>query len=543
MKGIYLLFMRQAARQSAVFLVATAAGLIAVQQFFFHRSGLGSYFALGLVWLAIGAYQASQCMPRNINWIAIMPFSRPKLLLLTSLINSSILLMASLCFVLVVVTVDLVKFGGLHNASVVWSTFANFVLYFYRKLFTYPTAFAWATTFLVGSYAFALLTSPTWRGTHQTLSLRTFLSQLWNAEEPQKQTYYRTWLFIVCIFAIAARDYFLAPFGVFGLFLLVMAKLCPRMWRVAVNISPREQRVATACLFALALLQLGWVYGLERKALRSPATDERVRAIEFLGPFAGQLSQESLAEILESNISKDSVISVGNTYLALFHSGEKILADRDSAISFTDAVENKDGLSPLLKTIELFEPASLGKAELRALFGAMSPLSRDPRETRIFLMMLGAKLSVAELKEFAVSSNEAENRYALIRARYERDPSLVDVIQKQMQNYGDEVVYAALSTLSLMRGQKVTLDDWRQVRGGRSLAVSFFEPRCDGLTFESLEQLSAQQVSLLNVCLRERADRADLFLLEDIEDAGWIAPPLSSFQKSIVSEVFEVADY
>lgn len=537
MARLYLLFCRLIVRQSVILCLASVGVLLALQQFFLHQSPTGSLLALGLAWIGIAAFQAHRCIPQNLNWLVMMPLSKRNLIALTFLVNVTVLLFAAGCFALALAGTDLVKNGEFRNTDIVLGWIESFLRYAYWRLFTSPAAFAWATAFLLGSYSVMLLTIPSWR-VPKSFSLHLFYRRFWNSPDPAQRNYVRSTALVLLVFCVVTRQFLMTPFGIFSSLLFVMAVTCPRMWRMAANISHVQQTFATVVFVTLALIESGWVYGLQRKALLSAFSDERVKAIEFLGPFAGPMSQPLLAEILEADLSRDSVSSIGNDYLRRFHEGRKVVTNQDQFLHFNVAVGTKQGLSALAKTVELFDASSLNLSDLKALFATMVPLTRDPRETRLFLMLLGAKLTETEFMQMFNSENEAEIRYALIRSRYLRDSSVLNQIRKNLPRYSDETVFIALTTLSLLKGERVTLEDWRSSQKGRQIASSFFDPNCEEFHPSSFDQPSPSEIPLINVCLRQRVDKQDLFLLEDIEDAGWIAPPINSFQKSLLGEVF-----
>lgn len=538
MQALYLLFMRQVIKNVALLCLVSVAGLIAVQQFLFNQAVLSSYIALAIFWLGVALYQANHSVPKNLNWILGLPLGRQRLLVLTLVVNVSILVICTVCYFAAVGMADLLRGGHLRNVNPILQTVGSFIRYFQHKLFVTPSAFAWANACLIGMTSLTALSAPSWRLSNRPLNLRTLLQCLWSSTDKQNAQYRRT-VFAVCLgFAFLAKDYLVSPFGVFTLVLIGIALIFPRVWRQGICLSRTEMNFATLILGLIASCEIAWVYGLERHELVSASTDVRVRAIEFLGPFSGPISQQAFAHILESSLSKESLVELSRVYMEKFHHGKKIVASQDPYLHFEAAVASKDSVSSLVKTVEIFQPASLNARDLKALFSAMVPLTGDPREMRLFLMMLEASVEPDELKRMLESNNEAEIRYGLVRARYDRDASLVAHIEKNMPHFSDEEIIIALHTLSILGGERVKLEDWRNFKNGRKLASSFFDANCDNFQPESLESIPPRQFARLNICLRLKADRKDLFLLEDIEEAGWISPPVNSYQRTILTEVF-----
>jgi len=540
MQALYLLFMRQVIRNVALLCLVSVAGLIAVQQFLFNQAVLSSYIALAVFWLGVALYQANHALPKNLNWVLGLPLSRQRLLVLTFCVNFSILLVCVVSYFATVGLADLLRAGHLRNVNPILQTVSTFLRYFHHKLFVTPSAFAWANACLVATTSVTAMSAPSWRLSNRPISLRSLFQSLWNSADKQQAQYRRTALAVALGFGFLAKDYLISPFGVFMLVLIGIAVIFPKVWRQGICLSTTEVNFATLILGLVASCEIAWVYGLERRELVSASTDVRVRAIEFLGPFSGPISQQAFAHILESSLSKESLVELSRVYLEKFHHGRKIVASQDPYLHFEAAVSSKDSVSSLVKTVELFQPASLSTRDLKALFSAMVPLTGDPREMRLFLMMLDANVEPDELIHMMESNNEAEIRYGLVRARYDRDSRLVAQIEKNMAHFSDEEIIVALHTLSLLGGERVKLEDWRNFKNGRKLASNFFDANCDAFQPETLDSISPRQFPRLNICLRMKADRHDLFLLEDIEEAGWITPPINSYQRTILSEVFSL---
>jgi catechol-2,3-dioxygenase len=133
-------------------------------------------------------------------------------------------------------------------------------------------------------------------------------------------------------------------------------------------------------------------------------------------------------------------------------------------------------------------------------------------------------------------------RYGLIRSRYDRDPSLIPVVESNMAQYSDDLRLNALTTLSIFYGKYIGLDDWVKYRSKSSFGShgNYFNTNCANFNLTKTGDLNESNIQLLNLCIRQKARKGESFQLKNIESAGWIGLPLKSFQKRIVEEVFQI---
>jgi len=185
--------------------------------------------------------------------------------------------------------------------------------------------------------------------------------------------------------------------------------------------------------------------------------------------------------------------------------------------------------------MRLFDLSTLGKDDLEAYDAATGGRSIDFDSA---LRWLAAKLTADDVLALIRSENEADNAYALVRLRYDRDPRAVRAILDAMPRYSERGVSLSLTTLSILAGKKMTLEALQKARSNGDLKSLYRRIDCGDEKLWSDSKPLQAEAAVENVCLRARADRARVADLRILEQAGWIEPRSHPEQAALAARLF-----
>ena len=363
------------------------------------------------------------------------------------------------------------------------------------------------------------------------------LLEMWSLFDRQRRIMFLSWLAVSLLFLWFFRDYLKSPFGVFAILFFCFSTVSSFIAVSTVALRTLHRRTWIAFPVLAALTGIVYVYRTCVVEMNSVSLRERARAFMALGAFSTNIGREQLAAILESDLNEWEISVLGRRYQNDFLNGGSVRKGSLENLQFKRVLANKKELPEILSAASLFEVSDLGLEELNLLFTKMADVRSWPDKVA-FLKLLPAKIRTEEVTLLLDSKNDRAIYYGLLRARYERSGGLVPEITKRIPSYKDRLRWEALQTVSLLCGRYVGLDDFENIRKDRTLASPFLEVSCERVRINDIHRISAEDMSLLNVCLRERVDKKDLVLLEEIESIGWIDPPLNSYQQKLLKRIF-----
>ncbi len=291
-------------------------------------------------------------------------------------------------------------------------------------------------------------------------------------------------------------------------------------WRAQMALSPRQTRLCIAVSLAVGLLPL-LALTLEAERLRTAGTPAvKAAAIAFLGGLAPGASREELASLLGAGLDPLNFQRIGGLYQDRFNGGRPLDAGQEPFVRFRDLLAAASS-AQAPDVVGLFDPSTFGKDDLAAYDAAIPSTTGNLGRP---LRWLRAKLTAEDLLELLRSKNETDAAYALLRLRYERAPRAVGEILRDMPRYSGWDVSLALTTLSILAGQKLTLEALPKTRVGVDPGGLFRRVDCASFAPRSKAELETADPGVLNACVRERADRADLATLSRLELFGWLDP-------------------
>jgi len=241
----------------------------------------------------------------------------------------------------------------------------------------------------------------------------------------------------------------------------------------AVALGKLHRRTWAALPALAALIVIGYTYSTCLKETDSASLRVRARAFMALGAFSINIGREQLAAILESDLNDWEIRILGSRYRREFLKGSKVRKNGLENLQFKRVLANKKELPEILAMVSLFEISDLGVDEIDLLFSKMAEARSWPDKIA-FLRLLPAKIATKDIVKLLDQSNDRAIYYALLRARYERQPELIPEITKRITGYKDKLRWEALQTISLLSGRYVGLDDFEKITKDRSLASPFY---------------------------------------------------------------------
>lgn len=247
-------------------------------------------------------------------------------------------------------------------------------------------------------------------------------------------------LFIAAPFAIAAR--LVSPFSIFLFFVTVvpLGILLNSLRTVGFSAIYRRawMRSTGAVCLAFALL----VYGVSlRRLADDKPVKQRFESFEFLGFFAGKLSQKSaLEEFLREPLASGDARSASRYYSAIANRGffddnkREWIDQRKSALKFADVIANKDSGDALHAVGSLFDPGSLGAEDLDLYLARERHLAGLKREatgsngTMDYQFWLRASIPESKVLELLSSDHLVAVQLGLAFARFDPKQSYIDKI-------------------------------------------------------------------------------------------------------------------
>lgn len=539
MRSLFRLFRRIILRITAVYAVGSVIGVLALDKMF------GGYdFYLGMLVLiapTLAWFQTFMLVPKNLDWLMSLPISKRNLLVLHYATGVFASVMAIIATVFALIVLTLIK----TDSQVSLDRFVSHApaLVSEAKIAPYMSGvdiYGWMTALLMISFYHALSMSIS-----RPVTTKRLYWNLWNHVNPILRWCVRVgWLALIAAAALA-RDYALAPFGIFVVTTVVFLFLTTFNTTYALGVSHAQRRRWMAASAGVAGVQLVFLFAHATIGVKSGSFDRRVASVMFLGPLSGGISKSDLVRLLEADIGADRVEELGEHYKKSFAGGKRIRMSLDEDVSFLRALATKRDYAAAMNTINLFDPSDLGYAELSALFGKLQPLLAECRCDFQGHDLLGARIHWSDALKFLSSRSDLAVQYGLLWARYRGkafDSQFVPAIARGMASYSDKSKLLALRTLSVLRGRRVTFNDWmREGKGmtmndGRSVS-SFFDVNCKSWVPKSVSELGAEDVPFLNYCIRQRADLAHV---AEIESLGWLEPPFDLRARSVIRKVLKV---
>ncbi len=472
-------------------------------------------------------------LPRNFSWLMGVPISKRQIILLLGAVNFTLAIVGVLCHFLIIGLVSYFINGDLAHLRItfaVWQNFFHNVGHFAPFQGADPQAYAMLVSIVMffGLVFFAPITG----NNRQQLSFKRLPTADWIKANPLAV------LRIVAIplFMYITRSYFLSPFGIFILWIFGLCVVVPASWVSQIALTGRAAKTSYILFLIFAFLNIAVTYGLSRSAIRGNS-EGKVKAILFLGQFAGHANQKELASLLETDMGVRTGNQLGNQYLVEFNEGEKLERGVEKVIDFEKLINSRKTIPAIQSAYELYDPETLTLNDLRTVFRAFKKLGYQD-DARAYFPFLEAEVSPAQMIGLFGSEDKMENAYALLRARYDRDPAYTKPILGNLPRYSEKTLLVALDTLSILRSSRVTLEDWRMIRNGRSLAAVKEEANCAKLHVDSLSGLKPSDAGLFNICLRQKANKFDSDLISAIEHVGWFEIPLSAAGIWTANKVF-----
>lgn len=336
-------------------------------------------------------------------------------------------------------------------------------------------------------------------------------------------------------FGPVIRSYFTAGFGQMTLWCALLVMLAAISATSALKMPKRHSRLIWGVSAAVVALQVGFVYKLALSGVSSSESKDRIASLSFLGGFGPGLTKRDIAKLLESGTGGGQLRSLREAHS--FLNNVDPLADGD--LDFFRLIEAQKSRDAVWDIVSIFKPDALTAKHLQAIFQKLSAL--PPSDRNDSLRLLSAQVSAGDLAAMLRSQSQDAAQYATVRARYERYPELAAVFHEQLLTAGDKLKLSMLATLSYYYGRKLGLNDWIELKSGRSIASSldYFIPNCAHANVADFKAVTTEQLSLLNVCLRQKLNRQDRYWVERAETLGWLELPLGPRDIALLRHVFK----
>lgn len=209
------------------------------------------------------------------------------------------------------------------------------------------------------------------------------------------------------------------------------------------------------------------------------------------------------------------------------------------SLNFQRTLATKISPDALSDTMNLFDLNTLSYENLRFLLQLPVMQRQILVNTHLLFHFSKIPISSDQMMELLNSNFAPENTFALVRARYYRNPAFIPVIQNRLLQYSDENRNRALVTLSILAGKRFSLLDLGDLARRRMTSPFFFVECTNWNPRSMLSQVSEtiKHEAIFNACLREKARTARCRLQESIESKGWFTMPLDSRDLSLVGQV------
>lgn len=526
--------------KDCAFLIGGAILGLAILKFFLSSAVLLILF--GFVGFILMIVKIPVLVNKDLNWILVLPISKRRILAFKygfTLLSLLLFVISYLSVALAVLTIEgsLGSFLTQLSAAAAWSNadLADMVL----LVFGFGGALHSVGMHFAHRESQRRLMSSLTRRKRLLMYLFCFLSCLWMI----------TWLHPKNLHQ--ASSFFIESMLVIWVVAAVTSPYSASFYLCLPN--RIRNRLITASV-AFALIPIGIVYLVVLSGLESSSVRRQIESIELVGTLPrgvlGQVwetlglgvSKSKVAKLLETELRPEEFWKLSRFYLDTYFKGNMIRKSQDQDLHFEALVNAKRSISEFHQVVWLFDPSDFDSNDLKLIFDRMQFLSQGKVADLNPLLLLRSKSTPSALVEFLKSSNPLAVRYALFRSRYDRDPSLIPAIEARLPELSDELRMSALKTLSVLVGAYVGLDAFLEYRTGKRIpgTSSFFSIDCSRFRPSTLDEVAQDAAPALNLCIRERADRINLKLLDAIEKSSWILPPFSESQLWAIKEVFHL---
>ncbi len=491
----------------------------------FHLVGISV-----LLWGGFCIRQWVTLLPKNWDWMVLLPFHRLQLVSVVLLINSLIFIFSLLGCMLMIGANDLLSRSlqgpGLNGLLVFFSLSKNGLRQLYRIVLVDKSAPAFSLLILIFTITVSILTAPRWH----------FASFVKSIANWSSKTTHRTLIAILIPMAFISlyRYWGHSPFFLFSALLLIIWQYLPYEWRQNYRFTRTQaQRIPiVALLWWIGVVSFTGVWA--GRCLNSGSIARQVSALHFLGPIRMGNYQEKIENLIKADLEEPLLRS-------LLHDYHKFLAEnpRHRRLSFKQMIENKSNLESVHRILSSFDITHFTREDIEPILERFKSNELDSKLQRILLTLTPLPLLESELTDFLSSNSRLKTHFALLKLRYDPNPRLISSLRRQIDHLDESQISDGLLTLSLLEKRKIGFQEWfTSSKKNRALASSIeVEIDCDKQIPRSRAELDTVPELVLNQCLRSWADRSDPFLMLDIEEIGWFQQPLTPYRATIVNEV------
>ena len=544
MTTLFQIFSKQALRQWMFFIAGSVLGVFVLSRYF-TDDGFLLIGPLCFAW-ALSSMQ-STLISRNLGWIMALPISKKSILLLNYLFNFWVFVLFLVSNAIVVTALTFVKHIQIVGYKLTFnSTGYRDSFFTISSGWKTPQFDAWlnnnaielVTVTIIGLSCIHALCMTVFN----SVALKQFHNKYWHHPDLKSRRIYRAFLVFLALSGLSGISLFSSGFGQVLLWCCIFTLFPAVSSSTALSMCTRQRNKLILGSLVLITIESVLIYTVAARGANNPSSERRVESILFLGPFGHGIARQNVAKLLEGDLKDEAISRLSDYYLSTFHDGRKIKKYEDAFVHFEAVISSKRTEWSVMKAASLFDFSELDYSDIRILFDKLASVPGDQPNSISLYPLFAAKLTTSDISQFLQSHNDLSIRYALLRSRYEGDPSLIPVITSQLKHYKDELRLAALKTLSVLTGHYVGLDAWALIKNQHSLPVFAAHPEIDCLSFKptSLSELTPTHIPALNVCIRKRADKRDSRLLDSIESAGWLDLQPDSRKIWLIKHVFHL---
>lgn len=532
MRILFRVFLKDILSLAFVFIVIAILSTWILSLFFSEYTW--ALFLSGGFGLSLAGFTSSNLLANNKEWLTPLPISKKKTLLFAFLFQLTTLFIFSLATLFVVFSVLFLK-GDLFKV--------------FQQMDQYPKnptsgiyLKTWMIVTLIQAISIACLRCFPPRFTFILLKER------WHQKDRLGRLVFRTATLGVIGLLLVLFKFVNVVLGLFiywwviGFWIAYTATVFLKMPRIQV-------RKVLILVTGLNLMLSAVVYAVAVRTAQSEKAPDRVSAIEALGPFSSWMNPAQVAGVFEAHLNKMQFRELSELYREHFANHGKVIEKQDPYLHFNSLVRarSQGEEEDLLSIADLFAPESLSLENLMVLFEKIEPIPDGEINPDFYLSLIPVPLTESEALVLLRSGKMKAIHYVLLRARYafQGNENLIrDAIEQDILLFPDPLRYSALTTLSILdgayRGTDYLFEIKNRAIGHRGDPPSLLFD-CRRLHFETAAQLkmiSANQIGLLNFCIRSQIDLKKPYLLRRLESLNWISLPIDGPRMHVLQEIF-----
>jgi hypothetical protein len=327
---------------------------------------------------------------------------------------------------------------------------------------------------------------------------------------------------------------------IFAVIIFLFCVLFPWLTAKSYGVASPQLRRWITIGASIGVLQVAVICKIAIGDLHSNVPNSVAQAVTFMGPFAGAISESDVAHLLEQDIEPETIEKLGTLYRDRFFGGKKVSSERPHSLDLARALATKTNLDQVAQIEACFDLTKFTLPEIRLFLGKLTKVRMGEDVDYYVYNFLNQAFQFDEIAPLLESKDDETVFFALVYARFHRDPRYIPAILSTLPRYPYYLQMASQFTLSLLSGRHILPRELDSLASGK-LKPIFSAVDCAKYTLPPVKDLATQD-ALLNICIRVRGLSLSGGVQQSIDNHGWITPPLSHRVKDHLKQVLHLKE-